>query len=87
MTNSIKYLTASQVARQLNLSSERVRQLARSGALPADQETSLGRLWSTETVDRFEQTRDPWGRFVSRPSSNLPKVADSGPGGSDATPS
>jgi hypothetical protein len=56
-------LTSSQVARRLRLSVERIRQLSRTGRLPADAETPLGKLWSEETVARFEATRDHFGRF------------------------
>ena len=52
-----RYMTVSQVARRLGLSSERVRQLARSGRLAPDQETALGRLWLPETVERFAASR------------------------------
>jgi hypothetical protein len=62
-------MTVSQVARRLNLSSERVRQLARSGRLVPDQETDLGRLWLPETVEVFAATRGRWGRFDARPSA------------------
>lgn len=50
-------LTSSQVARELGLSVERVRQLARSGVLRPDQETELGRLWAPETVARYAAER------------------------------
>ena len=57
MTPQKQLMTVSQVARRLNLSAERVRQLARSGQLPADQETELGRLWLPETIERFALVR------------------------------
>ena len=63
MPTNIQFMTASQVARRLQLSVERVRQLARSGRLPPDQTTELGRLWLPETVDAFAATRNPWGRY------------------------
>lgn len=63
MKENIQLLTVSQVARRLELSAERVRQLARSGRLPPDQETSLGRFWRPETVERFAATRGRWGRY------------------------
>lgn len=59
-------LTASQVARRLRLSVERIRQLSRTGRLPADAETPLGKLWSEETVTKFEARRDHFGRFTDR---------------------
>jgi hypothetical protein len=57
------YLTASQVARQLGLSSERIRQFARSGRLAPDLVIDGCRYWLSETVDRFESSRAPTGRF------------------------
>ena len=53
-----KYLSTSEVARRLSLSSERVRQLARSGALPPAKMTRLGRLWSPEAVESFAAQRE-----------------------------
>jgi DNA-binding transcriptional MerR regulator len=53
----MRLLTSPQVARRLGLSVERVRQLARSGELPPDQETELGRLWSPEVVDLYLNSR------------------------------
>ena len=50
-------LTVSQVARRLQLSSERVRQLDKQGLLKPDQLTSLGRLYLPSTVERFVETR------------------------------
>jgi hypothetical protein len=55
-------------ARRLKRSSERIRQLARSGRLVPDQETELGRLWLPETVEAFAATRGR-GRFDARPST------------------
>lgn len=67
MNEHPRYLSTSEVARRLRLSVERVRQLARSGALPPDCENDLGwKLWSPETVDAFAKTRGPWGRFDRR---------------------
>jgi excisionase family DNA binding protein len=63
MTTDPQYLSTSEVARRLRISPDRVRQLARSGRLPPDQETELGRLWLTETIGRFEATRTTFGRF------------------------
>lgn len=57
------YLTASQVARQLGLSSERIRQFARSGRLAPDLVIDGCRYWLPETVERFEASRAPTGRF------------------------
>jgi DNA-binding transcriptional MerR regulator len=59
----IQMLTSSQVARKLELSVERVRQLARAGVLPPDEVTELGRLWRAETVERFAADRGRLGRF------------------------
>ena len=53
MTPTYEYLTVSQVARLLQLSSERIRQLDRSGRLKADQTTALGRLYLPATVDAY----------------------------------
>jgi hypothetical protein len=66
MQDTQEFMTSSQVARRLRLSVERVRQLSRTGRLPADAETPLGKLWSAATVDRFEATRDHFGRFTDR---------------------
>ena len=57
MKTEAQLMTVSQVARRLNLSSERIRQLARAGRLPPDQETELGRLWLPATVERFATAR------------------------------
>lgn len=56
---STPLLTASQVARQLDLSAERVRQLARQGKLPPAERTPLGQLWDSIAVDRFAEQRCP----------------------------
>jgi len=56
-------LTSSQVARRLELSVERVRQLARAGVLPPDEVTELGRLWHHDTVEEFAAARERLGRF------------------------
>ncbi len=61
----MELLTTSQVAALLRLSVERVRQLAKSGALPPDEITGNGRLWRLETVERFAATRGRFGRFES----------------------
>jgi hypothetical protein len=53
MTPTYEYLTVSQVARLLQLSSERIRQLDRSGRLKADQTTALGRLYLPAPVDAY----------------------------------
>ncbi|MGO9196848.1 MAG: helix-turn-helix domain-containing protein [Acidimicrobiales bacterium] len=65
-------MTASQVARRLQLSSERVRQLAREGRLPAVQHTELGRLWDPKDVEAFASTRDQWGRYPRRAEPTEP---------------
>jgi hypothetical protein len=70
------YLTASKVARQLGLSAERVRQFARSGRLAPDLVIDGCRYWLSETVDRFEASRAPTGRFEvapSRPRNEFPE--------------
>jgi hypothetical protein len=56
-------LTASQVARRLGLSAERIRQLARAGRLQPAQRSPLGQLWAADAVEAFAATRDPWGRY------------------------
>ena len=50
-------ITTKAVAQRLNLSVERVRQLARSGRLPC-QETGLGRLFDPVDVDAFARGRE-----------------------------
>jgi hypothetical protein len=72
------YLTASQVARQLGLSSERIRQFARSGRLAPDLVIDGCRYWLSETVDRFETSRAPTGRFevAVQPSLSEPAKDD-----------
>lgn len=57
MNEKTALLTTSQVARRLNLSVERIRQLARSGTLPPDHSTATGRLWLPSTVDAFVEVR------------------------------
>jgi DNA-binding transcriptional MerR regulator len=69
-------MTASQVGRRLQISAERVRQLAREGRLPPVEITELGRLWDPTDVDRFAETRDQWGRYS--------RVADRSPAASEA---
>ncbi len=54
-------ITTKVVAQRLNLSVERVRQLARSGRLPC-QETDLGRLFDPEQVEAFARSRVRYGR-------------------------
>jgi predicted site-specific integrase-resolvase len=66
MNKTGRQMTASQVARRLMISAERVRQLAREGRLPPVETTELGRLWDPDDVERFAETRDQWGRY-SRP--------------------
>jgi DNA-binding transcriptional MerR regulator len=61
-------MTASQVARRLEISAERVRQLAREGRLEPAEVTGLGRLWDPAEVETFARSRDQWGRY-SRASS------------------
>jgi DNA-binding transcriptional MerR regulator len=63
MQTTANLMTASQVARRLTISAERVRQLAREGRLEPVQTTELGRLWDPEDVERFAETRDQWGRY------------------------
>ncbi|MGP0108438.1 MAG: hypothetical protein ACLPR9_06185 [Acidimicrobiales bacterium] len=55
-------MTASQVGRELKLSAERVRQLAREGKLPPAHTTPLGQLWDPVEVRRFAATRMHGGR-------------------------
>jgi hypothetical protein len=50
-------LTTSEVGRVLNLSSERVRQLAREEKLRPAQITPLGQLWDPVEVQRFAEAR------------------------------
>jgi excisionase family DNA binding protein len=49
-------LSCSEVARQLQISESRVRQLADAGAIPAVR-TRLGRLYAADDVARFAQQR------------------------------
>jgi hypothetical protein len=56
-------LSASQVARRLGISAERVRQLARSGRLNPVERTTLGQLWTADAVEEFAATRGRWGRY------------------------
>ncbi len=63
MVQTSMLMTASQVGRRLQISAERVRQLAREGRLPPVEITELGRLWDPIDVDRFAETRDQWGRY------------------------
>jgi predicted site-specific integrase-resolvase len=63
MEQTTSLMTASQVARRLTISAERVRQLAREGRLKPIQTTELGRLWNPADVERFAETRDQWGRY------------------------
>jgi DNA-binding transcriptional MerR regulator len=58
MDNKKQYLTVSQTARILQLSSDRVRQLDRTGVLHPDQVTALGRLYLPETVEQFRASRE-----------------------------
>lgn len=57
MNQQQQLLTVSQVARVLQLSSERIRQLDKQGLLRPDQVTALGRLYLPSTVERFAETR------------------------------
>jgi len=50
-------LTTKDVARRLDLSEDRVRELERSGQLPATRTRSGLRLWTTEDVERFAEER------------------------------
>ena len=74
MEPTTNYMTASQVARHLGISSERVRQLARSGVLKPDLVIDHCRYWTPETIVLFASTRGPWGRFrnIPRPTSAEP---------------
>lgn len=63
------HMTTSQVARQLGISAERVRQLARSGALKPDLVINSCRYWTPETVELFSASRGPWGRFRTVPAT------------------
>lgn len=74
MQSTTNYMTASQVARHLGISAERVRQLARAGALVPDLVIDSCRYWTPETVDRFAASRGPWGRF--RTSTQLRSETD-----------
>ncbi|MCU1358017.1 MAG: hypothetical protein JWM89_3435 [Acidimicrobiales bacterium] len=67
------YLTASQAARILGLSAERVRQLATAGTLPCV-ETPLGRLFDADEVDRLHARRQPKGD--SGPTLGEPDIED-----------
>ena len=67
MSEESHLISASEVARRLRLSVERVRQLSRSGRLPPDLTIGKTRYWLPETVERFAATRDPWGRFSKEP--------------------
>ncbi len=64
-------ITTKVAAQRLNLSVERVRQLARSGRLPC-QETGLGRLFDPADVEAFARGRehpdDPAAAKESTPS-------------------
>jgi hypothetical protein len=55
-------MTTSQVGRELNLSAERVRQLAREGKLRPAETTPLGQLWDPVEVRRFADARRQGGR-------------------------
>ena len=55
-------LPVSVVARELELSAQRVRTLIDDGHLPAIR-TPLGRLVAREDVVRFRQCRDQFGRY------------------------
>jgi excisionase family DNA binding protein len=63
-------ITTKAVARRLNLSVERVRQLANAGQLPCTK-TELGRLFDPDEVEAFAQARVRYARTsssVSQPS-------------------
>lgn len=57
MSDPGEWLSASEVARVLGISAERVRQLAKT-KFPPDHETPLGALWEPETVERFRLERE-----------------------------
>jgi excisionase family DNA binding protein len=54
--STVRLLSGSEVARQLQISESRVRQLADAGAIPAVR-TRLGRLYAADDVATFAQQR------------------------------
>lgn len=60
-------ITTKEAARRLNLSSERVRQLANSGKLPCTR-TELGRLFDPDAVTSYGQARTRYGRDADPPA-------------------
>lgn len=51
-------LTSAEVGKRLNLSSERVRQLEKTGRLPAIRTTNGIRLFTASAVEEFRQRRE-----------------------------
>lgn len=66
-------ITTKAVAQRLNLSVERVRQLAKSGRLPC-QETDLGRLFDPSEVEAFARSRVRYGRATDTWPSDGPSA-------------
>lgn len=64
-------ITTKVAAQRLNLSAERVRQLAKSGRLPC-QETDLGRLFDPAEVEAFGRARVRYGRAAPQPVEDQP---------------
>lgn len=60
-----KVLTVTQAAHRLNLSAQRVRQLADAGRLPVERGPLGIRLFDSEAIERFAQERDR-GRQAAR---------------------
>jgi hypothetical protein len=77
MEQTSTLMPTSRVARRLNVSAERVRQLAREGRLKPVAETELGRLWDPADVEKFSRSRDQWGRY-SRPATSERSVPETG---------
>jgi len=64
-TQSPPLLTRS-VAKRLDLSEDRVRQLANSGALPSTRTETGVRLFSAEAVEQFIERRQQAGRRAAQ---------------------
>ena len=79
MEQTSTLMPTSRVARRLNVSAERVRQLAREGRLKPVAETELGRLWDPADVEKFSRSRDQWGRY-SRPATAERSASEAGEG-------
>lgn len=67
-------MTATDVARRLNISSDRVRQLTRAGAF-AVTETPLGRLYDAADVERVAREREASSRTPGRWRTKPPAAA------------